>query len=147
MPLALIRKAIILTALLATLILTACSSTGSSPEPTNPPGPNTTATVTALINIMTFVGKPTVKAGTGTTFEVDGQVKNGDSRQHDIFVKATLLNAAGTSIGEATTNVDNVAGGALVSFAISITASEPTWKTVQVSVVNVTENINGAGQD
>ena len=33
------------------------------------------------------------------SFEVDGVVKNGDSQQHDIFVKATQ-------------NVDNVAGGA-----------------------------------
>jgi hypothetical protein len=51
-----------------------------------------------------------VKAGSGTTVEVDGAVKNGDTQQHDIFVKATLFNASGADIGSATKNVENVNG-------------------------------------
>jgi len=128
-------------------MLTACGGGTSSPEPTNLPGPNTAATVTALIKEMTFIGTPTVKAVSGTTFEVDGQVKNGDTQQHDIFVKATLLNASGATIGSATMNVDNVQGGATVSFAIQVTLSDPAWKKVQLVVTNVTENINGTGGD
>ena len=140
-------KALLSVALSLVVLLTACGGTTSTPEPTNPPGPNTAATVTALIKEMTFVVVPTVKAGTGTTVEVDGVVKNGDSQQHDIFVKATLFNASGADIGSATTNVDNVAGGATASFAIQVTLSDPAWKKVQVVVTNVTENINGTGGD
>ncbi len=144
------RKAFLLTLISLVgmiLVLTACAGDTSATEPSNPPGASTTATVTALIKEMTIIGTPTVKAATGTTFEVDGQVKNGDSQQHDIYVKATLLNAAGNVIGSATMNVDNVAGNATEAFAIQVTATEPTWKSVQVSIATVTENINGSGQD
>src|SRR5205085_3558397 len=108
---------------------------------------STTATVTALIKEMTFVGTSTVKAGTGNILEVDGQVKNGDNQQHDIYVKATLFNASGAAIGSATMNVDNVQGGATVPFAIQVTVSDPAWKSVQVIVTSITENVNGADQD
>ena len=142
------RKAFCLISLVGMIIiLTACTGDTSSTEPGNSPGASTTATVTALIKEMTSVGTPTVKAGTGTTFEVDGQVKNGDSHQHDIYVKATLLNAAGNVIGTATVNVDDVAGNTTEPFAIQVTVTEPTWKSVQVSIATVTENINGSGTD
>lgn len=142
-----LRKLLWIGLLSLVVVLTACGGGTSSPEPTNPPGPNTAATVTALIKEMTIVGTPTVKAVSGTTFEVDGQVKNGDTLQHDIFVKATLFNASGANIGSATMNVDNVQGGATASFAIQVTLSDPAWKKVQVVVTNVTENINGTGGD
>jgi hypothetical protein len=142
-----VRLVLLMGLLIMGAMLMACGGGTSSPEPTNPPGPNTAATVTALIKEMTIVGTPTVKAVSGTTFEVDGQVKNGDSLQHDIFVKATLFNASGATIGSATVNLDNVQGGATASFAIQVTLSDPAWKKVQVVVTNVTENINGTGGD
>lgn len=144
------RKAFLITVISLVgmiLILTACGGNTSSPQPDNALAASTTATVTALMKEMTIVGAPTVKAGTGTTIEVYGQVKNGDSHQHDIYVKATLLNAAGNVIGTSTMNVDDVAGNTTEAFAIQVTVSEPTWKSVQVSIANVTENINGSGQD
>jgi hypothetical protein len=97
---------------------------------------------------MTFVGKATAKIVSGTTFEVDGQIKNGDSKQHDIYIQATLLDASGAKI--ATTNalnVDNIAGGETVNFSIQGTTPQPTWASVEVTVVKVTENVGSSGTD
>jgi hypothetical protein len=71
--------------------LAACgtdSVAGTTPTTsTTPPGGATaTATVTALIKQMTLVGTPTAKIVSGTTFEVDGKMKNRDDKQHDIFL-------------------------------------------------------------
>ena len=97
---------------------------------------------------MIFVGTPTSKIVSGTTFEVDGKIKNGDSKQHDIFVTATLLDASGKPIvTTAPLNVDNVAGGETVPYSIQGTTPQPTWTSVKVTVVNVTENVNGTGTD
>jgi hypothetical protein len=102
--------------------------------------------VTALIKKMTIVGTPTAKLVAGTTFEVDGFIKNGDSKQHDIYVQATLLDASGNVISaSAPLNVDDTPAGATVPFAIQGTASQPTWSSFKVVVVNVTENVNGTG--
>jgi hypothetical protein len=104
--------------------------------------------VAGLIKEMTLVGTPTARIVSGTTFEVDGKIKNGDDKQHDIFVKAALLDASGKPIAtSAVVNVDNVVGGATVPFTIQGTTPQPTWVSVQVTVVNVTENVNGAGVD
>lgn len=133
--------------------LAACGSdsvAGTTPTPvTNAPNAATaTAAVAALIKEMTFVGVPTARIVSGTTFEVDGKIKNGDSKQHDIFVEASLLDASGKVIAtSAAVNVDNVPGGATVPFAIQGTTPQPTWASVQVTVVNVAENVNGTGTD
>src|SRR5215472_11068544 len=84
------------------LALTACGGstapTPSAPKaaatisPTNTPVP-ATATVSALVKMITQVGQPTAKMLTGATFEVNGQIKNGDSKQHDITLRVTLLDA------------------------------------------------------
>jgi hypothetical protein len=139
--------------LLSTLVLAACADTtspGTSATPTaNPPnGATATAAVATLIKEMTFVGTPTAKIVSGTTFEVDGKIKNGDSKQHDIFVTAALLDASGKPIVTTTPlNVDNVAGGETVPYSIQGTTPQPTWSSVKVTVVNVTENVNGTGTD
>src|SRR5260370_2119054 len=133
--------------------LAACGSdsvTGTTPTPTtNPPGGATaTAAVAALIKQMTLVGTPTASIVSGTTFEVDWKIKNVDDKQHDIFLKAVLLDASGKTIAtSAAVNVDNVAGGATVAFSIQGTTPQATWARVQVTVVNVAENVNGAGPD
>src|SRR5690348_782381 len=90
----------ILVGLLLLLLLTACGSKAS----TNPSSSSTTASSTpnatqavvaqekALLPLMTMVGLPTAKIVSGHhTFEVDGKIKNGDTKQHDIYVLATLL--------------------------------------------------------
>lgn len=138
--------------LLTTLLLAACGdiSPGTSSTPTAiPPNAATaTAAVQTLIKQMSFVGTPTAKIVSGTTFEVDGMIKNGDSKQHDIFVEASLLDASGKSIvTTAPLNVDNVAGGETVPYSIQGTTPQPTWASVKVTVVNVTENVNGTGTD
>jgi hypothetical protein len=140
-------------ALLSTIVLAACadiSTSGTSATPTAnlPNGATATAAVQALIKEMTLVGTPTAKIVSGTTFEVDGHIKNGDTKQHDIFVTASLLDASGKAIvTTAPFNVDNVAGGETVPFAVQGTTPQPTWTDVKVTIVNVTENVNGTGPD
>lgn len=147
------------------VLLAACGSStgtgtsGTTSTPTNTPatpttsaasGPGATATATelSLIQQMTFVGTPTAKIVSGTTFAVSGKLKNGDDKQHDIYVQATLLDASGKVIATtAPFNVDNVHGNATVSFTIQGTTPQPTWSSVQVKVVRVAENINGSGDD
>lgn len=139
--------------LLSAIVLTACSdvtSSGTSSTSTTPTlnAATATAAVQALIKEMTFVGAPTAKIVSGTTFEVDGHIKNGDTLQHDIFIEASLLDASGKPIvTTAPYNVDDVAGGETVPFAVQGTTPQPTWASVKVVVVNVAENVNGTGTD
>ena len=139
--------------LLLILVLAACSadngsgvsSTGNAPTLT---AATATADVAVLMKEMTFVGTSTAKLVSGTTFEVDGKIKNGDTKQHDIWIQASLFDASGKVI--ATTprlNVDDTPAGATVPFAIQGTTPQPTWSSFKVMVVNVTENVNGAGTD
>ena len=139
--------------LLFVLGLAACGpdSASGSTSPLNTPTfvpVAATATVTTLLKKMTVVGTPTAKLVAGTTFEVDGQIKNGDTKQHDIYVQATLFDASGKVITTtAPLNVDNTPAGATVPFAIQGTTPQPTWSSFKVTVVNVTENVNGTSTD
>lgn len=152
------RKAyfVMLAGLLLLMLVAACgnaTSSGSSSTSTsnsshgNQVNATPTAAEAALIKEMTFVGSPTAKIVSGTTFEVDGKIKNGDDKQHDIYVKVVLLDAAGKQIATATENVDNVKGGATVAYSIQGTTLQATWANVQVAVVKVTENIGSSGGD
>lgn len=151
---------IILVSILALSLFTACgsktapsTSTSSTPASTTPVSTQpalspATATVTTVSKLITFVGQPKAKMLAGTTFEVVGQVKNGDSKQHDIYLQATLLNASGTKIATtAIQNVDNVAAGATETFTIQGTTTQPTWAQIQVTIIKVSENIGGSGSD
>ena len=138
------------------LALAACgggtASTTSVPKavattpPTSTPIP-ATATVSALAKMVIQVGQPRAKMLTGATFEVNGQIKNGDSKQHDITLQVTLLDASGKPVATATKLVDNVPGGATVAYSIQGTTTQPTWQSVQATVIKVSENVNGTGQD
>ena len=107
--------------LLLLVLLTACGSKTangtSSSSTTASSTPNATQAVIAqekaLLPMMTLVGLPTAKLVSGHhTFEVDGKIKNGDSKQHDIYVQATLLDLLGAIVGStAFFNVDDVPGG------------------------------------
>lgn len=147
------QNLLLLYCLLSAIVLAACSdvpATGTSPTPTTNTlnAATATAAVQALTKEMTIVGTPTAKIVSGTTFEVDGKIKNGDSKQHDIYIEASLLDASGKPIVTTTPyNVDNVAGGETVPFAVQGTTPQPTWASVKVTIVNVTENVNGAGPD
>ena len=139
--------------LLSAIVLATCSdvtSTGSTPTPTTNTlnAATATAAVQALIKEMIIVGTPTAKIVSGTTFEVDGKIRNGDTLQHDIYIEASLLDASGKPIvTTAPYNVDNVAGGETVPFAVQGTTPQPTWASVKVTIVNVAENVNGTGTD
>jgi hypothetical protein len=142
--------------LMLLMLLAACgsaTSSGSSSTSTSNSsnGTHVNATPTpaeaALIKEMTFVGSPAVRIVSGTTFEVDGKIKNGDDKQHDIYVKVVLLDAAGKQIATTTENIDNVKGGATVAYSIQGTTPQATWANVQVAVVKVTENIGSSGTD
>jgi len=130
------------------LLLAACGGSTSSHSPTSPTK-NAAATATApdIVKMITLVGPPAAKMLSGTTFDVVGQVKNGDDKQHDITVQATLLDASGKVIATAIQLVDNVKGGATASYSISGTTPQPTWTSVQISVIKISENINGSGGD
>ncbi len=143
------RKASVLVGLIAMiLLLAACGGSTSSHSPTSPTkNAAVTATAPQVVKLITLVGPPTAKMLSGTTFDVVGQVKNGDDKQHDITLQATLLDASGIKIATATQLVDNVAGGATVAYTISGTTPQPTWKSVQVTVLKVSENIDGSGSD
>src|SRR5215469_8274739 len=106
-----------------------------------------TATVPALVKMIVQVGQPTAKMLTGATFQVNGQIKNGDNKQHDITLQVTLLDASGKIVATATKLVDNVPGGATVAYSIQGTTTQPAWQRVQVTVIKVSENVNGTGQD
>ena len=130
------------------LLLAACgSTTASAPKSSTNSNNNSELTLSALMKLMTPVGQPTAKMVSGTTFQVNGQIKNGDTKQHDITVQATLLDASGKVIASATQLVDNVKGGATASYSISGTTPQPTWTSVQVTVIKISENINGSGGD
>ena len=139
--------------LLLTFWLAACSAvsgSGSSSTGNTPTliAATATAAAAALIKEMTFVGTPTAKLVSGTTFEVDGHIKNGDNKQHDIWIQATLFDASGKVITTtAPLNVDDTPAGATVPYAIQGTTPQPTWSSFKVVVVNVTENVNGTGTD
>ena len=152
---------IILVSILGLSLFTACGSntapgtstksstpTSTTPASTQPALSPATATVTTVSKLITFVGQPKAKMLAGTTFEVVGQVKNGDTKQHDIYLQATLLDASGTKIATTTIeNVDNIAAGATETFTIQGTTTQPTWAQVRVTLVKVTENIGGSGSD
>ena len=128
------------------------TNTSNTPTPTSAsasgPGATATAAEASLIQQVTFVGTPTAKIVSGTTFAVSGKLKNGDDKQHDIYIQATLLDASGNVIATTTPfNVDNVLGGATVSFMVQGTTPQPTWTSVKVTVVKVSENIGGSGTD
>jgi glycerol kinase len=147
--------------LLLLLLLAACGSTSTKSASTSSTTASTTPAATgtavasgtaaeqALLPMMTLVGQPTAKIVTGHhTFEVVGKIKNGDTKQHDIYVQATLLDATGAIIGStAFFNVDNVPAGGTGSFVIQGTTMQPTWVTIQVKVVGVAENIGNSGGD
>ena len=134
------------------MLLAACGSTSSA----NNGGTSGTAATAAPTSIKDpnhtslaqLVGNPAAKVTTGTNFEVTGQVKNMDTKQHDIFVQATLTDASGKVVGTSEpTNADNIKGGATDSYDIKGTLTQPTWKNVTVKIVKVTENVNGSGDD
>ena len=147
------RFAFICLAFLLLVGLAACSADGApgasqSPTTPSPNGATATAAVEALMKEMTLVGTPTARIDIGTTFEVDGYIKNGDSKQHDIYIQAVLLDASGKTIATTSAvNVDDVPGGATVPFSIQGTTPQPTWARVRVLIVNVKENVNGTGTD
>src|SRR5260370_41724793 len=147
---------VMLTVLMLLMLLAACgtaTSSGSSSTSTSNSSNGThvnatpTAPEAALIKEMTFVGSPAARIISGTTFEVDGKIKNGDDKQHDIYVKVVLLDAVGKQIATVTENVDNVKGGATVAYSIQETTPQAAWSNVEVWVVKVTENIGRSGTD
>ena len=139
------------------LLLAACggngntNSTASTPSSASSPTGNTNATsvatATSMMKLVSLIGQPKVRMLSGTSFEADGQLKNNDTYQHDFTLKVTLLDASGKVVATTTQLVDNVKGGATVSYAIQGTTTQPAWSSVEVAVINVSENVNGSGSD
>ena len=128
----------LLIGLLLLCLLAACGSNTSGSSTTASTNPAATqavvvpamATETSLLPIMTLVGQPTAKLVSGHhTFEVDGKIKNGDTKQHDIYVQVVLLNASGAIIGStAFFNVDNVPGSGTASYGVADATGTPSCR-------------------
>jgi hypothetical protein len=99
------------------------------------------------MKLVSLIGQPKVKMLSGTSFEADGQLKNNETYQHDFTLKVTLLDSSGKIIAAATELVDNVKGGNTVSYTVLGTTTQPSWSSVEVSVITVSENIDGSGGD
>ena len=155
MALSLLRRKFYLIAVLSPLILALLTACGGGDISTSSPAAtpaqskvSPTEAEVAVTRLITFVGQPTAKIVAGTTFEVDGAVRNGDSKQHDIYLQAALLDASGKTIATtAITNVDNVPGNGTENFALKGTTPQPNWASVKVTIQKVTENIAGSGSD
>ncbi len=132
------------------ILLVACgggnSSSGNNSDSTSAKGATATpdANHTSLAKMM---GNPTAKVTTGTNVEVTGQVKNVDTKQHDVKLKATLTNASGQVVGTATGLADNIPGGGTEDYTLKGTLTQPTWSNVSVVITKVTENVDGKGGD
>ena len=138
------------------LLLTACggisnNTTASTPSSasasTSATNATSVATATSMMKLVSLIGQPKVRMLSGTSFEADGQLKNNDTNQHDFTLKVTLLDASGKVIATTTQLVDNVKGGETVKYAIQGTTTQPSWSSVEVAVIKVSENVNGSGSD
>lgn len=139
------------------LFLTACGGVGNTtstattpssvPSPTSNAYATSVATATSMMKLVTLIGQPKIRMVSGTSFEADGQLKNNDAYQHDFTLKVTLLDASGKVIATTTQLVENVKGGETVKYAIEGTTTQPSWSSVEVAVIKVSENVNGSGSD
>lgn len=128
------------------LLATACGSNATSASSTTSVGATPTSDPNH-VSLAQTVGSPTAKATTGTAFQVTGQVKNLDTKQHDIHLKATLTDSSGKVVGTATGLADNVQGGQTDDYTLTGTLTQSTWTNVSVVITKVTENVNGEGSD
>lgn len=126
---------------------TAAPASGTATPAATEPSPTTqsvdaTATIeeSSLIQQMKQVGVPAIKT-VGTNYTVTGSIKNGDSKKHDIYVTATLLDASSKEVLTSTIfKVEDLDGGDTGSYTISGTDAPANVKglTARVSVVRVT---------
>lgn len=112
-------------------------ATSSSVSTSNTGANAAAATAVAYMKLVKIVGQPTVKIVSGTTFEADGQIKNVATSQHNITLKIILLDTSGHVVGTATHTVENVKSGVTANYAIQGTASQSSWSSVEVAVINV----------
>jgi hypothetical protein len=117
---------------------TSTPTSGVSPTPTQDPN---------HISLAQLIGTPTAKITSGANFEVTGKVKNLDTLQHDIHLKATLTASNGQVVGTAIGLADDVHGGTTATYTLQGTATQPTWANVSVVITKVTENVDGQGTD
>ncbi|MBV9021202.1 MAG: hypothetical protein JOZ71_10850 [Ktedonobacteraceae bacterium] len=135
---------ILLASLLTLFICTACGSsgsTGATQTSTQNQDVTATAATTALVKQITFPSSPTVKLS-AATYAVTGQIKNGDSSSHDIYIQAVLLDGLGKQLATSTIfKVEDIAGGATKSYTIEgpieDIPSQSTGLQARVSVVKV----------
>ena len=111
------------------------------------PGATTTTQNNNHVSLAQLVGQPTAKLTQGIHFQVTGQVKNMDKRQHDIYLQATLKNVSGKVVGIARGLANGVSGGQTAPFTIQGIVKQPTWATVSVIITRVSENVDGQGTD
>ncbi|HZU70878.1 MAG TPA: hypothetical protein VFA09_26620 [Ktedonobacteraceae bacterium] len=131
-------------------LLVACgNNSGSTSTGSGSTTHSSTATPTDPnhISLARLIGTPTAKITSGANFEVTGQVKNLDTKQHDIHLQATLKDASGKVVGTATGLADDVPGGETDTYILDGTLTQPTWSTVSVVITKVTENVDGQGTD
>jgi hypothetical protein len=92
-------------------------------------------------------GPATARVVSGSRIQVEGPATNHDKFQHDVYFTATLLDAAGKTVGTATGKLEDWPAGHRGVYKLTGTCTAPAWDKVTVVVSNVTEHVRGRSED
>lgn len=109
--------------------------------------PAPTQTVPALLAKIKPLGQPIARVTVGTQIQVRGMVLNTDTKQHDAYLSATLLDAQRHVVGHAMGKAEDLKPGHTGSYTLTGTILASHWVAVRIKVTRVTENVGGAGTD
>ena len=92
-------------------------------------------------------GEPRAHITSGNNVVVEGRATNHDKFQHDVFLTATLFDAAGKSVGTASGKLEDLPAGHGDQYQLSGAVTSTTWARVSVAVSNVTEHVQHEGKE
>ena len=79
--------------------------------------------------------------------EVAGPATNRDKFQHDVYFTATLLDAAGNTVGTATGKLEDWPAGHHGIYKLTGKVTSANWSQITVVVSNVKEHVLGQAED
>ncbi len=92
-------------------------------------------------------GPATARLVSGSKVQVEGPATHHDKFQHDVYFTATLVDAAGNSVGTATGKLEDWPAGHRGVYKLTGTCTTPAWSRVEVVVSKVTEHVRGLSED